>query len=88
VIKCRRFLEQLGPYLDGESDVSLREDVERHIGRCHDCWVVVDSCKKTISIYQCQELQPIPSALHERLMKALEARCHPDKSAQEPTPET
>ncbi len=88
MIKCRRFLEQLGDYLDGDGDASLREDVERHIGRCHDCWVVVDSCKKTISIYQCQELQPIPPSLHERLMKALEARCREGKSPQESTSET
>lgn len=87
MIKCRRFLEQLGDYLDGEGGTALREEVERHIGRCHDCWVVVDSCKKTISIYQCQELQPIPPSLHERLMKALEARCHGAQRTEEGTPE-
>lgn len=87
MIKCRRFLEQLGDYLDGDAGSSLREEVERHIGRCHDCWVVVDSCKKTISIYQCQELRPIPTELHERLMKALEARCRSDQAPHESKPE-
>ena len=87
MIKCRQFFEQLGDYLDGDAGAALRSDVERHIGHCHDCWVMVDSCKKTISIYQSQELRAIPAELHDRLMQALEARCRGSKKPAEPEPE-
>lgn len=75
MIKCRHFLQQLSEYLDGDAGAALRSEVERHICGCHDCWVVVDSCTKTIAFYQQQEVVELPSDLHDRLMRALQERC-------------
>ena len=83
MIKCRLFLQQLSEYLDGDAGAALRTEVERHINLCHDCWVVVDSCSKTIAFYQQEELRELPADLHNRLMRALEARCK-SGSSQEP----
>src|SRR5215203_4862113 len=35
--ECRRTVEQLAPYLDGELSQSARADVERHLGDCPPC---------------------------------------------------
>ena len=35
--ECRRTVEQLAPYLDGELSQAERADVERHLGGCPPC---------------------------------------------------
>ena len=73
-MKCKDFLQELCTYLDGDSAAELRAEVERHMQVCRKCWVVVDTCRRTILFYQDQQLQPIPAPLHERLMRAVEER--------------
>lgn len=74
MLTCRDFLKELNDYLDDTVDVAIRAQVEDHITRCPNCWVVFDTCKKTIQVYKGMEPQEIPAEIHDRLMDALQRR--------------
>ncbi len=73
LVNCSAFLEKLSDYVDGELDKSLCLEIERHIGDCENCRVVVDTLKKTIYLYHetaAQETE-IPLDVRERLFHRL-----------------
>ncbi len=71
MVTCKDFLRELGEYLDESTDSAVRAELERHINECPNCWVVLDTTKKTINIYKGLEAQPLPEGLRARLMEAL-----------------
>jgi anti-sigma factor (TIGR02949 family) len=71
LVTCKDFLRELGEYLDESTDPELRAELDRHINECPNCWVVLDTTKKTINIYKGLEAQPLPERLRARLMEAV-----------------
>ena len=74
MLTCKQFLTELGDYLDEAVDAQTRAHLEEHITECPNCWVVTDTTKKTIRIFQGMELHPIPEDVESRLMAALERK--------------
>ena len=71
MVTCKDFLKELGEYLDESTDPALRAELDRHINECPNCWVVLDTTKKTIDVYKGLEAQPLPDELRARLMEAV-----------------
>ena len=74
LLTCSRFLEELSEYLDESVQGELREELEAHVAECPNCWVVVDTTKKTLRIYKGMEPEPLPDDLQARLMGALQKK--------------
>ncbi len=74
MLTCKDFLRELNDYLDSTTDVELRKQLEHHVNECPNCWVIFDTSKKTINVYQGMEPKAIPQPVHDRLMAALERR--------------
>lgn len=74
MVTCKDFLRELGEYLDETTDPKMRAELEKHISECPNCWVVFDTCKKTIQVYKGMDAQPLPDEVHNRLMRVLEKR--------------
>jgi anti-sigma factor (TIGR02949 family) len=72
-MRCEEVLEQLWEYLDDEARAELTARINDHLGTCHDCSVEVDSLKKTISLFRCEDSVSVPIQLNERLRAALDA---------------
>ena len=70
-LSCQEVLDQLWEYLDEEARTELSTRIDEHLGKCSDCSVEVDSLRKTISLYRCEEHAAVPIQLSERLRKAL-----------------
>ena len=70
-MKCSEFVQEMEAVLDPSTVASLRAELEAHLGKCGKCRVVVDTCRKTISFYRDEELQPVPAGLRDRILKAL-----------------
>jgi hypothetical protein len=68
-------LREVSNYLDSDIEPSVRVELEAHIARCPDCWVILDTTRKTVEIYQCCEPYPIPVELQSRLHEALQKCC-------------
>jgi anti-sigma factor RsiW len=70
-LNCRGVIRELSSYLDAELDAAARIDLERHLDRCEDCRLVVDTTKKTIQIFCNSEPVPLPPDVSNRLHAAL-----------------
>ena len=74
-MNCTKLVKEVSNYLDGDIDITLRQELEEHMGGCPDCKVIIDTTHKTIQIYRGCEPYPIPQALHNRLEQALRRIC-------------
>lgn len=74
LLTCKELLNGLSDYVDGTLEEDVRRHLDQHVAECPNCWVVVDTTKRTIQIYKGMEPQPISPTLHTRLMKALEKK--------------
>jgi len=74
LLTCKDFLSELSDYLDETIDAELRAKLERHITECPNCWVILDTTRKTIQIYKGIEPIAIPPDVEARLMNALEKK--------------
>lgn len=72
-ITCREFIENVSDYIDGAMEPDLLVKLEAHLAKCPDCWVQFDETKMTVEIFQNVECHPLPSDVHDRLMKTLES---------------
>lgn len=71
--KCRSLLASLSDYVDGSLGEELCEEIERHVAECQNCHVVVDTLRKTISLYHesAAEADEVPGVVRERLFRTL-----------------
>ena len=74
MLTCKDFLNELNEFLDDSVDPEIRHKLQEHVNECPNCWVVLDTTKRTIQVYRGQEPQPIPPEIHERLINALQRR--------------
>ncbi len=74
MLTCKEFLQELNDYLDATVDLEIRRRIEAHITECPNCFVILDTCKKTIKVYKGIEPQVLPEDVHARLMKAVERK--------------
>jgi anti-sigma factor RsiW len=74
LLTCKDFLRELSDYLDENLEAEIRSKIEAHIAECPNCWVIADTTRKTIKIYQGMEPHPLPADVESRLMDALERK--------------
>ena len=69
---CRELLDFLSDYVDGTLEDQLCAEIERHMAGCDNCTVVVDTLRKTISLYQASSSDPqVPAEIRQRLFHRL-----------------
>ncbi|WP_031498356.1 anti-sigma factor family protein [Bryobacter aggregatus] len=71
---CKDFLRELSDYLDSSIDAETRAELDQHAKECPNCWVVLDTTKKTLQIYKGCEPQAVPEALENKLLAALQRK--------------
>jgi Putative zinc-finger len=74
LLTCKQFLQELNDYLDPSTDPTMKCHLEKHVNECPNCFVIVDTTKKTMQIYKGVEPQSIPDTVKARLWKALEKK--------------
>lgn len=74
MLTCKEFLKELNDYLDETVDPELRRHIEAHVNQCPNCFVILDTTKKTIQVYKGVQPQTLPPEVHARLMKAVERK--------------
>lgn len=67
-------MDELSEYLDEDVEGDLRKELEAHVAQCPNCWVMVDTTKKTLKIYKGLEPEPLPDDLKFRLMEAIHTK--------------
>jgi anti-sigma factor RsiW len=69
---CGHLLGELSAYLDGDAGPEICAEIERHLRDCADCRVVVDTLRKTVSLYHTQPPLHLSDAARGRLYAALD----------------
>ncbi len=72
-LSCQAVLEHLAEYLDDDARLELRTEVDQHVGTCRDCQVEVDTLRRTIKIFRCDQQVLLPEPLADKLQRALES---------------
>lgn len=68
---CQEILDHISDYLDGELEAALCAELEAHLSGCHNCRVLVDTVRKTITLYHAQPPAELPSDVEGRLYRVL-----------------
>ena len=71
--QCKSLLVFLSDFVDGDLSEELCQEINSHIAGCEHCRVVVDTLRKTISLYhECaDEPAEIPGEVRTTLFKTL-----------------
>jgi anti-sigma factor RsiW len=70
-LNCKGVVRELSNYIDGDLDLAMKQELERHLGHCEDCTIIVDQTKKTVEIFCDSEPVALPSDVRVRLHEAL-----------------
>jgi len=72
--KCHDYISGLNDYLDGDMSADLCEEIEKHLGECENCRIMVDTLKQTVVL--CREGKPekLPESLDKKLNNLLKER--------------
>lgn len=69
---CQELLLGLSAYIDNEASELICQEIERHLEECENCRIMLDTMRKTISLYQANDsVDQMPSEIEERLLKTL-----------------
>jgi anti-sigma factor (TIGR02949 family) len=71
-VNCRELLGDLSDFLDGEASARICEEIRRHMAGCERCRIVVDTLRKTVTLYRTQPAPAMPDGARERLYKRLD----------------
>ena len=71
-LSCQEVLDQLSDYLDEDARAELVQEVDFHLHECIHCRAEVDTLRRTIRIYRCDERVVLPLSLSEKLQQALD----------------
>lgn len=71
--QCRKLLASLSDYVDGDLEEMICADIEQHMAGCENCRIVVDTLRKTVSLYQVTAEEPcLPTDVRQRLLRRLD----------------
>jgi hypothetical protein len=70
---CNALLDYLSDFIDGSLSQELCEEIIRHVAECQNCRFVVDTLRKTVSIYHqnAAENGEVSEIVRERLFRSL-----------------
>lgn len=74
MLTCKQFLQELNDFLDETVSEDTKRHLKAHVAECPNCFVIVDTTRRTLEIYKCTEPQPIPESVKTRLWEALERK--------------
>jgi anti-sigma factor (TIGR02949 family) len=71
--ECREMLRQINEYIDGELEAASCAELETHLAGCQDCRVVVDTTRRTVTLFRRHTPLPgLPPDVQHRLVQVLE----------------
>ena len=70
-MNCKGVIREVSNYIDGELDLTVRQELERHLEHCEDCALILDQTRKSIEILCDSEPIPLSADVQSRLRAAL-----------------
>ncbi len=70
-MNCKGVIREISSYIDGELELTMKQELERHLQHCEDCKMVVDQTKLTVEIFCDSKPVDLPREVKSRLHEAL-----------------
>jgi len=70
-LNCKGVILEVSNYLDGELELSVRQELERHLEHCGECKMVVDQTRLTVNVFCDSKPIELPLDVKSRLHDAL-----------------
>ena len=70
-MNCKGVIREISNYIDAELELTIRQELERHLEHCEDCTMILDQTRKSIEILCDSEPIPLSADLRTRLRSAL-----------------
>jgi hypothetical protein len=74
LLTCKQFLQELNDFLDESTDRDMKLRLQAHVNECPNCFVIVDTTRRTLEVYKGMEPQAVPENVKTRLWAALEKK--------------
>ncbi len=75
-MNCKGVILEISNYIDGELDLSAKQELESHLVDCGDCKMVVDQIRLTVEVFCDSKPVELPAEVRSRLHNALHRRLH------------
>jgi anti-sigma factor RsiW len=79
-LNCKGVIREISNYIDGDLDLAVKQELERHLEHCEDCTMIVDQTRKSIEILCDSRPVSLPPDVKERLHTALRRKTQRDPS--------
>lgn len=80
MISCADFMAEIGNYLEGDTAVEVRAQLEQHLAHCNSCQIIVDSSRKTLQIVTDSGSFDLPDSVMKPITKQIMDRIRKQKS--------
>ena len=70
-MNCKGVIREISNYIDGELELTMKQELERHLQHCEDCTMVVDQTKLTVEIFCDSRPVDLPREVKSRLHEVL-----------------
>jgi anti-sigma factor RsiW len=75
-LNCKGVIREISNYIDGELEVSVKQELERHLDHCEDCKMVVDQTRLTVNVFCDSKPVELSGEVKSRLHDALRRKLH------------
>ncbi len=75
-MNCKGVIREISDYIDGDLDLSVKQELERHLEDCGDCKMVVDQTRLTVEVFCDSKPVELPAEVRSRLHDALHRKLH------------
>lgn len=69
--ECKKYIQEIVDFIDGEIDESLCAELTEHLKSCENCRIMVDTLKQTVVLCRDGKIEKLPPGLEARLNKNL-----------------
>ncbi len=69
---CHEIFEALSDFIDQELSDKACGEIERHLAGCSNCRIVVNTLRKTVTLYHSLPRQEMPGEVRIRLHRVIE----------------
>ena len=75
-MNCKGVILEISNYIDGELDLSEKQELEHHLEHCEECKMVVDQTRLTVDVFCDSKPVELPGDVKARLHDALRRKLH------------
>ena len=79
MISCEEFMAGLGDYLEGQTALEVRQQLEFHLSHCRICQVIYDSTRKTVKVVTETGSFELPQHVSETITERIMAKLRTDR---------